>query len=670
MATLLVVTGLTLTGPGAAVAAENDGLSVSVTPEQLPPGSTAGFTLGVTDTNVSGAVFDEYRIYGLAAGWRVFEGSTEQPATSPEPIIFEVAASAVRQGLVRIVPPASFTGTLPGVRVARVSASPNLVTDFDGGTFDHLTVARPQLPATATAYRYDDPTSLVASSICSAAQYGPCDGQYSIWPTARMTGPQQNYNNRWADLRSSTFTLSTTPTSAICAGSGAAQWNVGDVQLGDPEAAFFGKVLVVNGSTTMALPNDLVTTTVTGLEPHTLYTFSGSLANASYDTRAGLLPVRSGFYLKGSAHDVGTLVGSTQPMPLQAGCTTASARWTRATSVIDTGASTSITIALRNFAAGGNGNDVVVDDLTLFPMAADAVDLVVAEPVAGFTVAKSASVASAHPGDTVEYTVQVTSTGDVAYTDTAPASFTDDLTDVLDDATVLPGSVPAGMTITDGTATWSGALPVGGAVTVRYAVRVDDPVLGDRVLRNTVLPNGPGGACDEAVGCSTQTPVEQVTATVQVAKEGESATGEVVRMAGSGFELLADDAGAPGVPVTTAGGREVATGLFEFTVDAPGTYWLRETRAPEGFALLAQPVRFTVGADGALALDGAAAPQVTAQVTDQGGLLTVRDVPSFALPEAGGAGTAPFYAAGALLIAVPVAGRVWRSRREREGGEA
>jgi uncharacterized repeat protein (TIGR01451 family) len=161
--------------------------------------------------------------------------------------------------------------------------------------------------------------------------------------------------------------------------------------------------------------------------------------------------------------------------------------------VIDTGASTSITIALRNFAAGGNGNDVVVDDLTLFPMAADAVDLTVAEPVAGFTVAKSASVASAHPGDTVEYTVQVTNTGDVAYTDAAPASFTDDLADVLDDATVLPGSVPAGMAITDGTATWLGALPVGGAVTVRYAVRVDDPVLGDRVLRTRCCRTAPAG---------------------------------------------------------------------------------------------------------------------------------------------------------------------------------
>ncbi|VTR78228.1 SpaA isopeptide-forming pilin-related protein [Cellulomonas hominis] len=657
-ATSAAVAGLGVVGAVPASAAENDGLSVTVTPAEVTTGSTTGFTIGVTDTNVSGAVFDQYRVYGLATGWQVYEGDAQAAPTSPDPIIFEVSAAAVQQGLVRIVPPAAFAGTLPGVRVARVSASPNLVTDFDHGTFDHLGVARPTLPAGTSAYAYHNPTTLISNSTtCQSAQYGPCDGQYSIWPTARMTGPLQNFNNRWADLRSRGGSVMSSPSTTELCREPMAPWTAATEQVTDTGAQMFGKILVVNGSTTMPVPNDLVTTTVTGLEPNSLYTFSGSLANASYDT-GYTLPVRSGFYLTG-ASPTGTLVGSTQPMPVQPGCTTGSTRWTRLTSAFDTGASTSITIALRNFAGGGRGNDLVVDDLTLYPMAADTLDLTVRAPVAGFTVSKTASVASVHPGDTVEYAVQVTNAGDVAYTEEAPASFTDDLSGVLDDATVVPGSASPGVVVSGGTATWSGALPVGGAVTVRYAVRVDDPVLGDRVLRNTVLPSAPGGTCDEVVGCSTQTPVEQVT--VQVAKEGESSTGEVVRMAGSAFELLADHDGVPGDVLPAAGGAETATGLFEFTV-APGTYWVRETVAPRGFALLAQPVRFTVAADGVVTLDGTAA-----QVTADGSTITVRDVPSFALPVTGGPGTASVYAAGALLVAVPLAGRAWWSRRQARG---
>jgi hypothetical protein len=158
----------------------------------------------------------------------------------------------------------------------------------------------------------------------------------------------------------------------------------------------------------------------------------------------------------------------------------------------------------------------------------------------------------------------------------------------------------------------------------------------------------------------TNTPAPEVT--VRVAKVGESADGEVVRMADAGFELLTDVDGRPGDPLPDAAAVETETGLFAFSGLAPGTYWLRETVAPDGFALLAEPVRFTVSAEGVVSLtDPAAAPQVTAD----GDLLTVHDVPSFGLPEAGGTGRWALTLAGASLLALALALSAGRTRRVR-----
>jgi uncharacterized repeat protein (TIGR01451 family) len=158
----------------------------------------------------------------------------------------------------------------------------------------------------------------------------------------------------------------------------------------------------------------------------------------------------------------------------------------------------------------------------------------------------------------------------------------------------------------------------------------------------------------------TNTPAPAVT--IRVAKVGESADGEVVRMAGSGFELLADDDGRAGDVLADPAAVETETGLFELADLPPGTYWLRETVAPEGFALLAQPVRFTVDADGVVSLTD---PESNPQVTADGDLITVHDVPRYSLPEAGGAGPWALTVAGGLLLAAAATLTTVRARRVR-----
>jgi large repetitive protein len=134
---------------------------------------------------------------------------------------------------------------------------------------------------------------------------------------------------------------------------------------------------------------------------------------------------------------------------------------------------------------------------------------VVETPVSSFTIAKTSDAETAMPGDVITYTVTVTNTGQVDYTDAAPASFSDDLSGVLDDAT-SNDDVSAGGSITGTTLTWSGAIAAGDTVEVTYSVTVNDPVTGDQDLLNTVTPNAPGGSCVEGE-CATTTPIASYT---------------------------------------------------------------------------------------------------------------------------------------------------------------
>ena len=131
-----------------------------------------------------------------------------------------------------------------------------------------------------------------------------------------------------------------------------------------------------------------------------------------------------------------------------------------------------------------------------------------------FSAAKTASVTHTKAGGTVTYTVVLTNTGTADYTVAVPASFTDDLSDVLDDAT-YNGDATGGATVAGATLSWTGALAVGTPVTITYSVTVNRPDTGDGHLANVLTtPAGSGGSCSaaaRAAGCSTDTTVDPPT---------------------------------------------------------------------------------------------------------------------------------------------------------------
>ena len=119
-------------------------------------------------------------------------------------------------------------------------------------------------------------------------------------------------------------------------------------------------------------------------------------------------------------------------------------------------------------------------------------------PVPDLRITKKSPSGKVRLGDTVEYQVTVENLSDVAH---PAASFTDDMTDVLDDATWVSATASAGTaTYTEPELTWTGEVPAGGTVAVTYRLKINDPASGDGKLLNNVVTDDDRASCAAGSG--------------------------------------------------------------------------------------------------------------------------------------------------------------------------
>ncbi|WP_162265793.1 SpaA isopeptide-forming pilin-related protein [Arthrobacter alpinus] len=310
-----------------------------------------------------------------------------------------------------------------------------------------------------------------------------------------------------------------------------------------------------------------------------------------------------------------------------------------------------------------------------------------------WNVAKTAVVNGVAPapnvvqgGDVITYTVKATGVSGLS----SNAVLTDSLANVLDDATFVAGSatitvgggapvavpnpVAPGYILTTGKFN----LAPGVVATLRYQVTVKANVWNKQLI-NVVTGSGDTSPTTCAVGVTPVAPVCTTThltpAKVLIQKIGESGSATWVPMDGSSWAVFNDNAGQQGTPYTGSGVTAVvpaSTGQFQLSNIPVGTYWLTETAAPAGFSLLAEPVQFTIAANGAVSVgQGAGGGVVTAADAAGYGIftITVRDVPALQLPESGGPGTIAFTAGGSVLILAAAGLLLSRRRRRTDGSE-
>jgi uncharacterized repeat protein (TIGR01451 family) len=117
-------------------------------------------------------------------------------------------------------------------------------------------------------------------------------------------------------------------------------------------------------------------------------------------------------------------------------------------------------------------------------------------PVQSFNTVKTASSRTVLIGSKLTYTVALTNTGQVDYTAAAPASFIDNLSNVLTGAR-YNGDATGGALYVGGILSWSGALDVGQTVTITYSVIATYQQNANRQLQNAVVTPVEGGCSSE-----------------------------------------------------------------------------------------------------------------------------------------------------------------------------
>ena len=182
-------------------------------------------------------------------------------------------------------------------------------------------------------------------------------------------------------------------------------------------------------------------------------------------------------------------------------------------------------IIAASLAVGGSGGSPNGGQILSYPFAAS----LSACSAQQLTISLTADTATAVPGGTVHYTVTATNSGTTAYTG---ATFTDLLSDVLDDATYnSDASATAGsVTFTSPNLTWTGNLAAGAVATITFSVTVKNPDTGNKTLASTITSATAGSNCASGSTdsrCSSSVAVQLLTIAA-TASTGSTTPGSTV----------------------------------------------------------------------------------------------------------------------------------------------
>ncbi|MGH1548673.1 MSCRAMM family protein [Leifsonia poae] len=278
------------------------------------------------------------------------------------------------------------------------------------------------------------------------------------------------------------------------------------------------------------------------------------------------------------------------------------------------------------------------------------------------TIAKTSPVQTANPGDRVVYTITVKNAGTLAY---GAAQFSDDMTDVLKDASFLgdqaasTGSVRYSAPVLS----WSGALAAGATATITYAVRMFDPASGDHRLVNTVVSSSPRSNCAAgSVDPTCTATIVVVVAELVWRKVDATAAHNIL----TGAEWTLSRVDASGMPIGTAltvtdcvavsadrctgADLDPLGGAFRMANLGGGSYRLTEARAPVGYRISPTPIPVTI-----------AAASTTVTLPD----VVNQQMPVPLLPLTGGLGAEHLQLAGGGLLALAAGFAVWQLIRRR-----
>ena len=205
-------------------------------------------------------------------------------------------------------------------------------------------------------------------------------------------------------------------------------------------------------------------------------------------------------------------------------------------------------------------------------------------PVAVLTITNNSAVSTTTPGSVVRFTSVFTNSGQVAYTGITVAS---NITNVLDDATPNGDQTATSgtLTLTSTGISWTGSIPVGGAVTVTGTVTVNNPNAGNKLMASTLSTTAAGSNCPSGgtdprcsisvtvlipaltivttVGTTAAVPGQQMTFTVTMTDTGQTPySGAVVT---DSLDGALDDATYDGDAAATTGSVSYGAPVLTWT---------------------------------------------------------------------------------------------------------